>query len=49
MAIAGGGKFRTMPLSQHTLTQISLVERVLGARISTTTADDGAVTVAIAR
>lgn len=46
-AIAGGGTFRTMPLTQHTLTQISLVQRVLGARISTATADDGTVTVTV--
>ena len=48
MAIAGGGVFRTMPLSLHTTTQMALVERVLGSKITTETGDDGSVTVRVA-
>lgn len=47
MAIAGGGAFRTLPLSQHATTQIALVQRLLGSKITTETGDDGNVTVRV--
>ena len=50
MAVAGGGVFRTMPLTPHTTTQIALIERVLDARITTEpVGDDGVVTVRVSR
>ena len=45
MALAGGGSFRCVAPSSHTRTQMELLERVLGARITAT--DEGAGVFAI--
>jgi RNA 3'-terminal phosphate cyclase (ATP) len=42
MALAGGGSFRTAPPSSHTRTQMELLERVLGVKITATDRGDGA-------
>ena len=47
MAIAGGGAFRTLPLSTHTTTQIAIVQRLLGNPITTEPGEDGNVTVRV--
>lgn len=47
MAMAGGGSFRTAPLSLHATTQIDLLGRLLGARFHTEREPSGAVRVAL--
>lgn len=49
MALAGGGTFRTLPLTAHATTQIALLERVLGTKITAEDGDGGAVTVRVAK
>ena len=47
LALAGGGSFRTLPLSSHARTNAALIERFLPVRIEETTADAGAGVVRI--
>jgi len=47
LALAGGGSFRTLPLSSHARTNASLIERFLPVRIDEATADAGACIVRI--
>ncbi len=47
MALAGGGSFRTMPLSQHTLTNIEVIRRLLDVRIVAVPVGEGVVDVEI--
>ncbi|MHC4136574.1 MAG: RNA 3'-terminal phosphate cyclase [Planctomycetota bacterium] len=47
LALAGGGSFRTLPLSSHARTNAALIERFLPVRIDETTADAGACIVRI--
>ena len=47
LALAGGGSFRTLPLSSHARTNAALIERFLPVRIEETTADAGACVVRI--
>lgn len=48
MALAGGGAYRTGPLSDHTRTNIEVVKRFLDVAI-TTEADEGSVVVRLAK
>ncbi|MBW3543885.1 MAG: RNA 3'-terminal phosphate cyclase [Planctomycetes bacterium] len=45
MALAGGGSFTTMPLTEHTRTNIDVVRRFVDIQIETTELDDGNVRV----
>ena len=47
LALAGGGSFRTLPLSSHARTNAALIERFLPVRIDETAADAGACIVRI--
>ena len=50
MAVAGGGAFRTLgPLTLHATTQIALLQRVMGIRVTTVDEDGGAVLVRVSR
>ena len=44
---AGGGVFRTLPLSQHALTHIAVLQQFLNVRIETSEESDTAVTVRV--
>ena len=48
MALAGGGRFRTLPLSLHARTQLELIPRFLGVEFSVTPCPGG-VEVSVAR
>ncbi|WP_332819765.1 RNA 3'-terminal phosphate cyclase [Sphingopyxis sp.] len=48
-AIAGGGHFSTVKLSQHTLTAAALVERFLGTGVRFAEHEDGAILVEVGR
>ncbi|HEY8368592.1 MAG TPA: RNA 3'-terminal phosphate cyclase [Thermodesulfobacteriota bacterium] len=47
LALAGGGSFRTLPLSLHATTNIAVVRRFLDLPIRTTPAEDGTVLVEV--
>ena len=47
MALAGGGRFRTGPLSQHTITNIAVIERFLDVSIQHVELEDGRVEVVV--
>ncbi len=47
LAIAGGGSFRTGPLSQHTETNAAVIERFLDVKVHMAPADDRTVTVRV--
>jgi RNA 3'-terminal phosphate cyclase (ATP) len=47
LALAGGGSFRTLPLSSHARTNAALIERFLPVRIVDATDESGACTVRI--
>jgi RNA 3'-terminal phosphate cyclase (ATP) len=49
MALAGGGSFVTMPLSQHALTNIEVIKQFLPADVKVTPANDPAVLVEVQR
>lgn len=48
LALAGGGSFRTLPLSSHARTNAALIERFLPVRIDDAATDTGACVVRIA-
>ncbi|MFT5684611.1 MAG: RNA 3'-terminal phosphate cyclase (ATP) [Myxococcota bacterium] len=47
MALAGGGKFRTSPLSLHTTTNIEVIQRFLDVPFEVTNQEDGSVVVSV--
>ena len=47
LAMAGGGKFRTVGLSKHTTTNIAVIETFLDKRIQTERRNRGDVLVSI--
>lgn len=47
MALAGGGRFRTGPLSLHTTTNIEVIQRFIDVSIVTNALEDGSVEVVV--
>ena len=47
LALAGGGAFRTLPLSRHATTNIEVIRAFLGTAFAVTRVDDTAVEVAV--
>src|SRR5204863_6078384 len=47
LALAGGGAFRTMPLSRHTTTNIEVIREFLEVEIAVTPVSDGVVEIVV--
>lgn len=49
MALLGGGSFRTLPLTEHTRTNIVTLQRFVDVAVNVISADDGSVRVTVRR